>query len=57
MKKYYLVPAGIIESNFPDDLPKLLKSCMVVETNQTIEKMREKQKDGEEGFIMTIKQF
>lgn len=30
MNKYYVVPAEVIESNFPDDLDKLKKDCHVI---------------------------
>ena len=32
MKKYYLVPADIIESNFPDDMEQLAPSIFEVNT-------------------------
>lgn len=41
MKKYYLVPAEVIESNFPDDLEQLLPSIVVIESEKTITEIAE----------------
>lgn len=36
METYYIVPAKIIESNFPDDLDKLIESCAIIVTEKSI---------------------
>lgn len=36
MTKYYIIPAEIIDSNFPDDLEKVLESCGVLNTERTL---------------------
>lgn len=41
MKKFYVVPAEVIESNFPDDLDSLLPSIAVIETEKSITEIAE----------------
>jgi hypothetical protein len=41
MAKYYIVPADIIESNFPDDLDKMIPSMAIIETEKTITEIAE----------------
>lgn len=39
MSKFYLVPAEIIDSNFPDDLEKVLSTCGTLITERTLEEV------------------
>jgi hypothetical protein len=41
MNKFYVVPAEVIESNFPDDLDKLMESCTIIETEKNITEVAE----------------
>jgi hypothetical protein len=41
MGKYYVVPAEIIESNFPDDMETLIQNVAVIETEKSITEIAE----------------
>lgn len=41
MNKYYIVPAILIESNFPDDMAILDEQLGILHTEMTLEELKE----------------